>query len=76
MQYRRTVRDMTRAPVGGMKASGILNSRPPRPPSFLHFLPPNLELKRSAMSRASSMCCFWSAPGQAGRASWEWSLQE
>ena len=64
-----TVRDMTRAPVGGMKASGILNSRPPRPPSFFHFLPPNLPLKRSAMSRASSMCCFWSAPAAHGYSS-------
>lgn len=58
----RTVRDMTRAPAGGMKISGTLKILPPRPPSFFHLLPPNLELKRSAMSRASSMCCFWSSP--------------
>lgn len=54
---RRTERDMTRAPAGGMKASGILNILPPRPPSFFHFEPPNLWLKRSAMSLASSICC-------------------
>ena len=45
-----------------MKASGTLKRRPPRPPSYFYFVPPNLPLKRSAMSRASSMCCFWSAP--------------
>ena len=57
-----TVRDMTRAPAGGMKGSGILKMRPPRPPSFFHLLPPNLLFIRSAMSRASSICCFWSSP--------------
>lgn len=66
-QLRRTERDMTRAPAGGMKASGILNTLPPRPPSFFHFDPPNLWLNRSAMSLASSMCCLWSSPVQITR---------
>lgn len=57
-----TERDMTRAPAGGIKASGILNILPPRPPSFFHLEPPNLWFKRSAMSLASSMCCRWSSP--------------
>jgi hypothetical protein len=54
--------DMMRAPAGGMKGSGTLNTRPPRPPRFFHCLPPYRLLTLSAMSRVSSRCCFWSSP--------------
>ena len=42
--------DMIRAPVLGMIGSGRGNSSPKR------------ALKRSARSRVSSRCCFWSSP--------------
>ena len=44
------VRDMIRAPTLGMKGSGSLNTSPYTP------------LKRLAMSRQISTCCFWSSP--------------
>ena len=53
-----TVRLMTRAPAGGIMISGTLKILPPRPPSFFQGFPPYLLFMRSAMSRASSMCCF------------------
>lgn len=53
-----TVRLITRAPRGGMKASGTLKILPPLPPSFFHCLPPYLVFMRSAMFLASSRCCI------------------
>ena len=53
-----TCKDMTLAPAGGMKTSGTLNTRPPRPPRFFQALPPYRPFTRSAISRVSSKCCF------------------
>lgn len=47
---------MTRAPAGGIRASGTRKMLPPLPPSFFHFLPPYKLLKRVATSLASSRC--------------------
>lgn len=57
-----TVRDMTRAPEGGINPSGIRNIFPPRPPSFFHLLPPYLLFTRSPISLANSMWAIWSSP--------------
>lgn len=56
-----SVRLITRAPAGGIMASGTRKILPPRPPSFFHFLPPESRKRSDGSSkrraREEGRCC-------------------